>query len=168
LSNSSIVDRRSASGIRTAAIVSAGATVLWLLLANGSLAQYRPGMTRTLPLVASGVLFIGADSAIRKRIPVHYYFTVLIQLPMISALIAMFGVVLFSVLHSTADPFLVVAIVFGSLWCYVVGFCCGLCHALFRGPSKDRDRHSGDCHACGYRIDNIKGPKCPECATRFK
>jgi hypothetical protein len=64
------------------------------------------------------------------------------------------------------DPLAIIGVVFASMAAFVVAFVIAIPFAVYFWRRKARVQ-SNRCCTCGYRIDNVAGPNCPECGTTF-
>lgn len=72
-------------------------------------------------------------------------------------------------LSGTVHAFDGLALVFVAVYAFVAAGVTGMAFAFVdeRRRQSAQAAAGGHCRACGYRIDNIPGPRCPECGTRF-
>lgn len=68
----------------------------------------------------------------------------------------------------SADAFGVLAILGTATYAFLASCFAGVAFSVMRCCWRSDERLAGwQCQCCGYRIDNLPGPRCPECGTQF-
>ncbi len=90
-----------------------------------------------------------------------------LEVPLMLTLI---NVVAFLILAAflPSDQLLFVAVVYASSWTLFTGMLSGCLYLLLRPFRPTRTDCGVPCSQCGYRIDNVPGPRCPECGRPFQ
>ncbi len=117
--------------------------------------------------VTSLALLVQSGPMIRSRGRRHYHDSARKGIPLLSAVITMACVMVIIAITGSPPFSLIFGVAVTGAAAFAVGVPFGFVYTRSR-PFRESDLRVPSRHCqCGYRIDNIPGPRCPECGERF-
>ncbi len=152
-------------GAMQACIIVAGSAYITAILLMDILGW--GGVLITVVLSCTSLLWYD-DGVNHVRSKVEFRYIVVFLCPIIvSGIVVAWGIILVTVMGPVNPLLLFVKSLLLFFSAYVVSFACAALYAVCRPPDERLRIRYLQCKECGYRIDNIPGPRCPECGLVF-
>lgn len=126
---------------------------------------YKALAVTTAVTLAAIMELSGARHCARDRD--RYVSSATLEAPLIITLIHVVAIMIVGA-FLPSDPLFFIGVAFVGFSTLLAGVLSGCLYVLFRPYRPTHTDCWVPCSHCGYRIDNIPGPRCPECGTPFQ